>query len=161
MPRAIRMPATDRPLTSAEVALARSVFGDVLHVEHIRLHRAKWWMFQPAWIVMAPDGHIWCHPNGDRWCEDFTLRSRSYRALLVHELVHCWQHQQGVNLILHRPPWARYRYTLTPGKRFTAYGLEQQASIVEDAFWLRDGGTLSGKPGLVEYAKVIPFGVWS
>lgn len=155
------MPATERPLTAAEKRLAASVFGQALDLERVRIRRAKWWMLQPQWIVMAPDGHIWCHPGSDRWCEDFTARPRSYRALLIHELVHCWQHQQGINLILHRPPWARYRYVLQPGKPFAAYGLEQQASIVEDAYWLRDGGRLESGATLGDYARVIPFGDWS
>lgn len=152
---------TSRSLTDAEVALARSVFGDALDTARVRIHRAKWWMLQPQWIVMAPAGEIFCHPGGDRWCEDYTQRTRSWKALLVHELTHCWQHQQGINLVVRRPPWARYRYTLEPGKPFARYGLEQQASIVEDAWWLRDGGTLGDKPGLDAYTKVIPFGHWA
>ena len=37
----------------------------------------------------------------------------------------------------------RYRYVLKPGKRFSDYGIEQQAEIVAHAFMLRRGW----KPG--------------
>ncbi len=129
---------TGRALTPGERAIAASVFGGALAVEETSIRRAKWWLFQPAWITMAPDGHIWCHPNGDVWCDDFSQRPLWARALFVHELTHVWQYQSGINLILRRPPFARYRYQLTPGKPFAAYGIEQQASIVEDAYRARE-----------------------
>lgn len=110
-------------------------------------------MLQPAWITMAPDGHVWFHPNSGLWCEDFSTRSLNLRALLVHELTHVWQHQTGINLILRRPPFARYRYRLQPGKPFTAYGLEQQASIVEDAYRLCESGG-----DATAHEAVLPFG---
>lgn len=123
-----------RLLTPGERAIAASVFGDAIAVERTSIRRAKWWLLQPAWITMAPDGHIWCHPNGDVWCEDFSQRPLWARALFVHEMTHVWQHQTGINLILRRPPFARYRHNFKPGKPFAAYGIEQQASMVEDAY---------------------------
>ena len=47
------------------------MFGPALDPEPVRINRLKWWMWQPAWITMAPDGHLWFHPNGDVWSEDF------------------------------------------------------------------------------------------
>lgn len=157
------MRSTDaRPLTPGEAALAAGVFGAALDPDRVRLHHAKWWMLQPAWIVMAPDGHVWFHPNGTRWSEDFSLAEPALKALLVHELVHCWQRQRGINLVLERWPLARYRYLpLVPGKAFGRYGIEQQASIVEDAWWIRAGGRIRGAPPLADYAAVIPFGAWT
>ncbi len=113
---------------------------------------------------MAPDGGIWFHPEGGCWSDDFAAEKLPLRALFVHELVHCWQHQQGLNLILRRPPFARYRYALMPGKPFARYGIEQQACIVEDAYRLREGGlpvydAANYDGGL--YAGVIPFGARS
>jgi hypothetical protein len=43
-------------------------------------------------------------------------------------------------LLFARHPFCRYDYTLVPGKRLTAYGIEQQAMIVQHAFMLRRGG---------------------
>lgn len=71
-------------------------------------------------------------------------------AVLAHELTHAGQYQawgpalyftRGMAAqlrdLLYR--WLRigtspYRYQVTPGKPFTAYGMEQQAQMVEDRF---------------------------
>ncbi len=132
--------AEARSLTGGERAIAASVFGTALDSLAVRLRRAKWFMWQPAWVTMAPDGDIWFHPNGGLWCDDFAAALLPWRALFVHELTHCWQVQSGLNLVLRRPPFARYRYVITPGKPFAAYGIEQQATIVEHAYRARERG---------------------
>ncbi len=150
-----------RPLSFGEIALAASVFGDALDVARVRLNRAKWFLFQPKRVTMAPDGHVWFHPKGNNWSSDFSCETLPLRALFVHELVHCWQHQRGINLILRRPPFARYDYVLLPGKPFERYGLEQQACIVEDAYRLREGSLAvydAANYEAAEYAALIPFG---
>jgi len=126
-----------RPLTPGERQIAGNVFGDAIDQNRVRLHRAKWWPFQPRNYIMAPDGHIWFHPEGGVWRDDFAAASLDFQALLVHELTHVWQHQSGVNLLLRRHPFCRYAYTLEPGKPLRRYGIEQQAMIVEDMFRLR------------------------
>ena len=150
-----------RPLSPGETALAASVFGVALDPARVQLHHAKWFPFQPKRVTMAPDGCIWFHPDGDSWSSDFAAEPLPLRALFVHELVHCWQHQCGLNLILRRPPFARYRYALTPGKPFERYGIEQQACIVEDAYRLREGGLPvydAANYDAEAYAQTIPFG---
>lgn len=149
-----------RPLSRSETALAASVFGDALDPAAVRLHRVKWFVFQPARVTMAPNGHVWFHPNGTCWSSDFSREPLALRALFIHELVHCWQHQRGINLILRRPPFARYAYTLLPGKPFARYGIEQQACIVEDAYRRREGGLAVYDAANYEaavYAALIPF----
>lgn len=154
-----RTDIVQRPLTPGERDIAASVFGPALDLDPVTLRHAKWWPLQPKAITMAPDGHVWFHPHGTLWCEDFAAASLAARALLVHELVHVWQRQSGINLVLRRPWLARYRYLpLRPGKKFTSYGLEQQACIVEDAYFIREGGGVVGAPGLDLYAALIPFG---
>ena len=148
---------TVRGLTGGESAIVRSMFGESLAIAAITLRRAKYWLAQPAWVTMAPDGNIWFHPNGDSWCADFATEPLGMRALLVHELVHVWQRQRGINLLLRRMPWATYRYLpLIPGKPFTAYGIEQQACIVQDAYVLREGGTVGNAPRLEVYQALWP-----
>ncbi len=129
-----------RALTPGEHAIAAALFGAALDPEPVRIRRAKWFMWQPAWVVMAPDGDIWLHPNGGLWRADFASQPLPLRALLVHELTHVWQHQRGINLVLRRRPFARYGYALEPGKPFGAYGIEQQAMIVEHAYRARERG---------------------
>lgn len=143
-------------MTPGERAIATRVFGAAIDFDRVTVRHAKWFALQPAWIVMAPDGHIWFHPNGGLWRSDFAApQALDLRALLVHELVHVWQHQHGIRLPLQRPPLPRYAYTLKPGKRFGAYGLEQQACIVEDAYRLSEGG--AAPAAAASYAAVWPF----
>lgn len=152
--------SSGRPPTPGEGGLITDVFGDAIDAAHVRFHRAKWWLFQPRHIVMAPDGHIWFHPTNPSWRDDFSTAPLALRALIVHELTHVWQHQRGISLPLRRHPFCRYGYAIKPGRRFTAYGLEQQAEIVRHAYVLREGGEVPGAPALDIYAALIPFGRW-
>jgi hypothetical protein len=70
--------------------------------------------------------------------------------VLAHELTHCTQYQawgplvyfgngavaQARHLLYRkvRMGSSPYAYTVTPGKPFSAYGMEQQGQIVEDCF---------------------------
>lgn len=134
------------------------MFGGAIDCEHVRINRLKWWMWQPHWVTMAPDGHLWFHPNGDVWSEDFSAERQGLRGHFIHEMVHVWQHQCGIDLRFRRPPLARYRYLpLEPGKPFGRYGLEQQAEIVREAYLLTERVPLEGRPPLAVYAALIPF----
>lgn len=150
----------ERPLTPGEAALAASVFGDAIVLDRVTIRCAKFWGLHPWWVTMAPDGHIWCHPNGFDWCADYAAEPLGMQAHFVHEMVHVWQVQRGGSLVFRRLPFARYGYALVPGKRFGRYGIEQQACIVADAFRLRAGQRLQSKPGLAGYAAILPFGCW-
>jgi len=86
---------------------------------------------------MAPDGHIWFHPDGGLWRTDFADAPERLQAFFLHELTHVWQHQQGLCLWLRRHPFCRYDYRIVPGKPLRRYGIEQQAMIVEHAFLAR------------------------
>lgn len=150
-----RAVADSRALTTGEIALAASVFGQALDPGPVRVNRAKYWALHPWWVTMAPDGHIWCHPNGPNWSPDYAAESAGFQAHFIHELVHVWQYQQGGHLALRRPPFARYAYALTPGKSFARYGIEQQAMIVEHAFRARR----QGRPDPALEA-LLPFTAW-
>ncbi|MBO9378043.1 vgr related protein [Sphingomonas histidinilytica] len=148
-----------RPLTDAEGALVRSMFGDAVDTGRVTIRRARWWPFQPPNVLMAPDGHLWCHPAGPLWRDCYAAASLSMQALFVHEMTHVWQAQRGGRwyLPLMRHPFCRYAYTLQSGKPFARYGIEQQAEIVADAFLLARGVARPGKPGLEAYKAVLPF----
>lgn len=148
-----------RPLTAGEAALAAGMFGDAIALDRVRIHRARWFPFQPREVVMAPDGHIWCHPEGSTWCEDFSAEGLGAQGLLIHELTHVWQAQRGGRwyLPLMRHPFCRYAYDWVPGRPFARYGIEQQAEIVRHAFLLRQGVAVAGKPGLADYEAILPF----
>lgn len=129
-----------RPLTPGERRLAAEIFGNSLDPAPVRIHLAKWFPFQPRNVAMAPDGHIWFHPNGGLWRADFADAPERLQAFFIHELTHVWQHQRGLCLWLRRHPFCRYDYQIVPGKPLRRYGIEQQAMIVEHAFTARRAG---------------------
>lgn len=149
--------ATIRPLTAGELQLAHAVFGGVLDTTRVTVRRAKYWALHPWWVTMAPNGHLWCHPNGFTWVPDFAAGSTGLQAHFVHELVHVWQFQTGGHLALRRPPFARYDYDVVPGRPFHRYGIEQQARMVEDAFRARAAGDVQT---LARLAPILPFPGW-
>ncbi len=146
-----------RPLTQRERELARSVFGNALDYDIIRIHNRKWWWFQSKRITMAPDGHLWFHPKNELFCEDFCDGHLQLQGLFIHELVHVWQHQKGIFLPLRRYPFSRYSYSLKPGWKLDRYGIEQQAEIVRHIFLLRHGYKVPGAPPLEQYDGILPF----
>lgn len=158
----ITEPADRRALTPGERALARTVFGTALGLDGVELRRRRWWPFQSRDVIMAPMGHVHFHPQADCWHADFSRAPLALQGLLIHELCHIWQWQQGVFLPLRRHPFCRYGYTLEPGKPFGRYGLEQQAEIVRHVF-LMERGVLPASLGLPEeppvaaYRAILPF----
>ncbi len=147
----------DRPLTSGEIELARSVFGGAIDYDRVAVCRRKWAFFQPRHVVMAPRGNIHFHPHGDLYRDDFAAAHLSDQGLFVHEMVHVWQHQRGINLPFKRHPFCRYAYSLVPGRRFERYGIEQQAELVRHAFLLESGSAVPGAPTLDVYRGLLPF----
>ena len=145
-----------RPLTSGEVELARSVFGDAIDYARVRMIRGKWWPFQPRNAAMAPMGDIWFHPAAGGWSEDFARESIGRQGFFIHEMTHVWQSQKGGRffLPLMRHPFCRYDYRLEARKPFEHYGLEQQAEIVKDVFLAAHGGKSSVCPP----RELLPFG---
>ena len=144
-----------RSLTPGEIGLARSVFGDAIDYSKVRLKLGKWWPLHPRGSAMAPMGHIYFHPVGGGWSEDFSAEPRGRQAFFIHEMTHVWQAQKGGRffLPLMRHPFCRYRYRLEPGKPFRRYGLEQQAEIVAAAFLERAEATEASS-----LRALLPFG---
>lgn len=157
--------AIDRPLTSGEIALAKSVFGDAIDYAPVRVRTRKWAFFQPRGIVMAPMGHLHFHPAGGLYCDDFSCpptddRDEALRAkgLFLHELTHVWQAQQRGRwyLVLMRHPFSLYSYSLKPGWPLKRYGIEQQAEIIRHYWLLTQGAVVAGAPGVKQYRAILP-----
>jgi len=117
---------TSRPLTFEEAALARTMFGDAIAYDRVRVHNRKWWPFQPRAVTMAPDGDLWFHPEGGLFCDDFCASPLSLQGLFIHEMTHVWQAQRSGKywLPLMRHPFCRYDYAIEPGKPFARYGID-------------------------------------
>jgi hypothetical protein len=145
-----------RSLTSGEVELARSVFGDAIDYANVRLVLGKWWPFHPRNAAMAPMGHIYFHPHGGGWSEDFSGEPLSRQGFFIHEMTHVWQAQAKGRfyLLLMRHPFCRYDYAVKDRKPFDRYGLEQQAEIVRHRFLADRGAIVACEPP----RELLPFG---
>lgn len=137
-----------RSLTSGEIELARSIFGDAIDYSKVRLIRCKWWPFHPRGAAMAPMGDIWFHPDGGGWSDDFSKEPLGSQAFFIHEMTHVWQAQKHGRfyLVLMRHPFCRYAYRLERGRAFSRYGIEQQAEIVRHRFLADRGMAVADVP---------------
>src|SRR5262245_52979446 len=134
------LPEPNRALTAGERALLAPIFRDSIDYDKVRVIHAAF-PFQPAGVYMTPRGHIYA--PGDLFRDDF---STSNAAVFVHEMTHVWQFENGMDLIAQGlAEFAKYNgayekayaYTLAAtGRDLVDYGMEQQASIVEDYFEL-------------------------
>ena len=148
-----------RPLTTGEIELGRSIFGDAIDYDQVKLVRLKWWPFQPRGIVMAPTGNIHFHPDSHLWSEDFSNERLSLQGLFIHEMTHVWQAQTRGRfyLVLMRHPFCRYTYQLEQGRPFDRYGLEQQAELVRHRFMADRGVAVAHlpEPGFLPFTKSV------
>ena len=124
-----------RYLTSGEIALARSVFGDRISLDEVQL-KTTWWVLKN--YAVSPNGHIYFNPAD--WITDFSVASLGKQSWLIHELTHVWQLQQGLKVVRGALIDRRYDYVLETGKSFFKYGIEQQARMVQDYFVRRQKG---------------------
>lgn len=140
-----------RRLTLGEVALAKTVFGDSIDYDAVRLHNRR---LLPLGIQQKHQAMAYrSHTSFPRsaYSDDFSKETDAAKqSVFIHELVHVWQHQ---NRVLSTPKEAvketlkhkfnyqqSYHYTLSKNRDLTTYGFEQQAAIVQDYFLLTRHG---------------------
>ena len=150
-----------RRLTPGELALARSMFGEAIRLDRVRLHA------HPFGGFAVTLGRRVLFPGA--LPPDFAAEPLRVQAWLVHELVHVWQFQTAPAATL--ASWAKvsasggygpglpgYRYPWPPPP-WIELNLEQQASLVEHAFLARGPfhrHTPKGA-GPTRYAGLTPF----
>jgi hypothetical protein len=150
-----------RPLTDGERGLCDEVFGTAVDPAPVRVlaipgPRTMMRPFVPGEVLWSR--RYWVvFPRFEAFC-DFSRAPVGNQARFVHELVHVWQAQQGVDLL--KAKWkAGYEYALVPDCRWESFNIEQQAMIVEDAFRM----SRRGRPRFPqscppeEYGRVKPF----
>lgn len=149
-----------RPLTTLERNLAASMFGDAIDYDSVRIHRRKWWPFQPRRVTMAPNGDLWFHPRAPHYHDCFGCADLPMQAHFIHEMTHVWQARRAGRwwLPLMRHPFCRYDYRIEPGRPFIHYGIEQQAEIVKHAFLARNGIDIPGHALHRDIEALLPFG---
>lgn len=132
-----------RPLTTHEVALAKSVFGELIDYEQVKIINYPYIPWQTDDVFIAPNG--WIFVGARHYQEDFASCGQSYQQVFIHEMTHVLQYQQGVNVLwrgallqslyylsfkLYNP----YEYVFDKHKDFWDYNLEQQGRIAEHIF---------------------------
>lgn len=148
-----------RPLTDGEAALAREAFGEALSLDTIRFLPAPW-PFDRAFVPGRWLGREWVVWPGRTLPPDISEASLKLQAVLIHELTHVWQAQQGVNLLTgklragDRP--ASYEYPVGMDCNWGDLNIEQQAMVVEHRFRLLHGGAAPAPADF--YDRICPLG---
>lgn len=159
--RLCRAAAADviRSLTVGERALAAEAFGDALTLATIRFLPAPW-PFDRAFVPgrwFGRDWIVWPRPGLP---DDLATAPLRLQAMLIHELTHVWQAQQGVNLLTgkiragDRP--SSYEYPVGMDCDWVGLNIEQQAMVVEHRFRLTRGLPTPGDATF--YDRVCPIG---
>lgn len=133
-PKLLRLQQS-RPLTLGEKSLVYSIFYDQLDLDLPRIYASGWVI---RGYAISPNGHVYFNPSD--YMDDFSVAPLGKQAWLIHEMTHVWQIQQGMNVVRRALIDRRYRYLLEQGKSFFAYGIEQQAQMVQDFFVRRSLG---------------------
>lgn len=132
-----------RRLTEGERALAREVFDDVLDLDRVRVLPTPW-PFTRAFVPGRWFGRDWVLWPKKTLPADFAAATLRQQAVLIHELVHVWQVQNGLNLLTGKlragDGPAAYAYPLGDDCQWKQLNIEQQAMIIEHRFLLSRGG---------------------
>lgn len=148
-----------RRLTDGERVLAVEAFGDSLALDFIRLLPAPW-PVDRAFVPGRWFGREWIVWPARTLPADISAAALKLQALLVHELTHVWQAQQGVNLLTgkiragDRP--ASYEYPVGVDCDWGGLNIEQQAMVVEHRFRLTRGQPVPADTAF--YDRVCPIG---
>lgn len=132
-----------RSLTMGEIQLCREVYADLIDYDQVKIMNHPFLPWQPKHVFMAPVGYI--HIRNIHYTEDFSLKGLGYQAIFIHEMAHIFQHQKNINVLLRGAilqtaffisfgKYNPYKYTLTRGKKFHQYNIEQQGDIAKDIF---------------------------
>ncbi len=145
-----------RALTEAERSLAREAFGAAIDLAPVRLIG---WPFRRAFVAGRWFGRDWIVWAQAQLVADFTAAPVRMQGVLIHELTHVWQAQQGVNLLFAKlkagDTPASYAYRVEPNCRWDALNIEQQAMVMEHRFHCRRGRPTPGDEAF--YDTVCPF----
>ncbi len=142
-----------RSLATIEIDALPPVISQCLDLSRVEIHKRRWTPLTPQRITVVR-GHKIFYPS-----DPGPIDNVYHLAHLVHEMVHVFQYlHMGVGL--YSPRWIdrRYHYRLEDGKRFSAFGLEQQAAMFEDFFRVGNGLTYrwaQGEPTLSDLTETL------
>lgn len=125
-----------RCLTSGERRLIAAEFGDAVDLDAVRLLKTPW-PFDRAFVPGRWFGRGWILWPSRSLPQDFAAAPVALQAVLIHEMVHVWQAQTGVNLLTGKlragDGIKAYAYPEAPCG-WEALNIEQQAMTVEHRF---------------------------
>ncbi|WP_380178606.1 hypothetical protein [Kalamiella sp. sgz302252] len=128
-----------RQLTAGEIKIAESIFKNAINYSRVRVHKESYFPFdlQNKDTAVTPNGEIYFMPK--HYESDFSVAPNWKQHWFIHEMAHVWQYQLGLNVKLRGClSWAaNYRYSLPNYKLIFDYGMEAQASLLADYFWLK------------------------
>lgn len=151
-----------RALSPAEAALAREVFGRDLRLDDIRILGAPW-PFTRAFVPGRWFGRDWILWPRASLTPDLAQALLRTQGVFIHELVHVWQAQNGVNLLSGKlkagdGPGA-YAYPVDDGCEWIGLNIEQQAMVVEHRFLQTRGVRVPADRAF--YERICPIGARS
>ncbi len=121
-----------RAMTPAEQALIKGIFGNQINtsVVHLYMH-PETYDDAVGSVSSSKAADFWGSKN--HATEYTTTRDTDAFATFVHELTHVWQNQTNERFTSsYVPDGNKYHYPLEAQYKFTDYGVEQQAAMVED-----------------------------
>jgi hypothetical protein len=133
-----------RALSAGEIALGRSMFGDVIEWPRVGILQTP----PLGFAAMVPFGSTIVF---SRWraARDFAAVSVKEQGWFVHELAHVWQAARGTVLAaakLKALGKKAYVYEPRAGATLHDYNIERQAEIARHLFLARIGEPEAGAP---------------
>jgi hypothetical protein len=154
---------TIRPLTPGEIDLAREMFGAALDPAPVRLW-AQPFGFGRIFVAGRWFGRDWIVWPKEALLADYAAPGvpLARAATFIHELVHVWQAQRGVNLAFAKLRAGDgpdcYAYEIGEDTAWDGLNIEQQAMAVEDEFRRRRSGQIAMMAGAsAAFRRICPF----
>jgi hypothetical protein len=141
-----------RPMSAAEIDLAREYFSDEIDYGKVRIHRVR-----TRRIAYCTGNHLYFSDslteNGGDYTKHENVQAEiRLRALFIHELTHAWQKQKHPSIVGKlKAAFSRafggdpYAYDLADNRDFLHYGIEQQAQLMQDFCRVREYKRLAGQ----------------
>ncbi|MFV0409245.1 MAG: hypothetical protein ACK5LJ_05980, partial [Paracoccus sp. (in: a-proteobacteria)] len=148
-----------RHLTTGEIALARSIYGNTINYDAVLVSNGKFVPFQSSYTAVTPNGNIYFNQS---YRSDFSSPTAApeTRAFFIHEMGHVYQHSSGINVLFRGAfEQAQQLIGLTPvydirtlianGTPFNQWGIEAQASYYQQLYYQRESNLTTGHDNIV------------
>lgn len=117
------------------MAMAKTIFENSMSY-NVWVHCDSYLPFgmQSDNVAMAPNGDIYFREL--LYKHDFSEERVQFKHLFMYELIHVWQHQNGMWVRTRGlfSNFANYNYSLNAKSKLSDFGMEAQANMVADYF---------------------------